>query len=121
MATGGAGGGGHGSARRERATYCKAEQSPLAWRSSHIPPQQSWVGEHDRVSSPLEVDALVDREAEQVAAQAVEAELDGAGAHPLATADQAGLARHHGVGVGDADGDGATEIGLGFPAPTLFG
>jgi hypothetical protein len=43
-------------------------------------------------SAPFEVDPLVDRQVEQVAAQAIEPELDGAGAHPVATADQACLA-----------------------------
>ena len=37
-------------------------------------------------SHPLEIGALGDREAAQVAAQAVEAELDGAEAYPVASA-----------------------------------
>ena len=36
--------------------------------------------------NPLEIGALGDREALKVAAQAVEAELDGAEAHPVAAA-----------------------------------
>src|SRR5262249_36522966 len=59
----------------------------------------------------LEVDALVDRQVEQVAAQAVEPQLDRARAHPVAAADQAGLARHGGLAVGDADADRAAEVG----------
>src|SRR5215217_7180593 len=62
-------------------------------------------------SAPLEVDALVDRQAEQMAAQAVQPHLDGAGADPVAVADQARLARNGAARIGDADADRAAEIG----------
>jgi hypothetical protein len=60
------------------------------------------IRSHTRLA-PLEVDTLVDRQAEQMTAQAVQPELDRAGPYPLAAADQAGLARYRGRGVGDAD------------------
>ena len=46
-----------------------------------------------------------------MAAQAVEPHLDGAGADPVAVADQPRLARHRSRRVGDADADRAAEIG----------
>lgn len=56
-----------------------------------------------QASAALEVDALVDRLAEQMATQAVQPHLDGAGADPVAIADQPCLARHRARYVGDAD------------------
>src|SRR5262245_1816170 len=62
-------------------------------------------------SAPLEVDALVDRQTQEVAAQAVQPHLDGACTHPVAASDQPCLARHRRLGIGDADADRSTEIG----------
>src|SRR4029453_7756517 len=64
-----------------------------------------------QASAPLEVDALVDRQAEQMATQAIQPHLDRAGADPVAVADQARLARDGAVRVGDADAHRAAEIG----------
>src|SRR5207302_8681099 len=58
----------------------------------------------------FEIDALGDRQAIKGAAQAVEAEFDGAEAHPFAAAEDA---RAAGFGLplaGDADADRAAEI-----------
>ena len=46
-----------------------------------------------------------------MAAQAVQPQLDGAGADPVAAADQARLTRDRASGVGDADADRAAEVG----------
>src|SRR3954447_16988710 len=64
-----------------------------------------------QASAPLEVDTLVDRQAEQMAAQAIQSHLDGAGADPVAVADQARLARDGAGRVGNADADRPAEIG----------
>src|SRR6266850_8618767 len=61
-------------------------------------------------SNPFEVGALGDREALEVAAQAVEAELDGAEAHPVATAVNARAAGFHTFLGGDREIDAAAEI-----------
>ena len=63
-----------------------------------------------RCSHPLEIGALGDREALQVAAQAVEAELDGTEAHPVAAAIDPRAARFDPVSGGDREMDAAAEI-----------
>src|SRR5262245_15570390 len=72
------------------------------------PPVLMTCGE---ASAPLEVDALVDRQAEQVPAQAIQPHLDGAGADPVAVADQARLAGNGASAVGDTDADRSAELG----------
>src|ERR1700730_11384035 len=59
---------------------------------------------------PFEIGALGDREALEIAAQAVEAELDGAEAHPVATAVNARAAGFHTFLGGDREIDAAAEI-----------
>jgi hypothetical protein len=61
-------------------------------------------------SHPLEIGALGDREAVEVAAQAVEAELDGAQADPVAAAINARAAGFDSVLGGDGEMDAAAEI-----------
>src|SRR5260370_19921813 len=86
-------------------TSRSANAGERTWRSAlRMTRRATWL-------APFEVDALVDRQAEQMAAQAVQPELDRAGAHPVAAADQARLARDRGLGVGDADTNRAAEVG----------
>src|SRR5215831_2835624 len=59
---------------------------------------------------PLEICPFGDWQALQVAAQAVEAELDGAEAYPVAPAIDAGSARFNAVSSGDREMDAAAEI-----------
>src|SRR5580704_15679106 len=61
-------------------------------------------------SDPLEIGAFGDGEALEVAAQAVEAELDRAEAHPVAAAIDAGAAGFDAVLGGDREIDAAAEI-----------
>ena len=60
--------------------------------------------------APLEVDASRPPAGQQVAAQAVEAELGGADPHPVAAADQPGRAGNGAFRVGDLDGDRGAEV-----------
>ena len=61
-------------------------------------------------SHPLEIGALGDREALEVTAQAVEAELDRTQAHPVAAAIDARAAGFDAVSGGDREVDAAAEI-----------
>src|ERR1700730_2953245 len=73
-----------------------AKRKKRAWRPA-VPRLES------RPLPPLEVDAFVDRQAEQVTPQTIQPELDRAGAHPVAATYEARLARDRGLGIGDAD------------------
>src|SRR5207245_8064746 len=63
-----------------------------------------------RRSGALEIDALGDREAVKVAAQAVEPQFDRAEAHPFAPAEDARAARLGGALSRDADADRPAEV-----------
>ena len=67
-------------------------------------------GGTSRSINPLEIGAFRDREALEVAAQAVEAELDRTQAHPVATAIDARAARFDALLRGDREMDAAAEI-----------
>jgi hypothetical protein len=60
--------------------------------------------------NPLEIGALGDGEALQVAVQAIEAEFDGAEANPVAAAMDARAARFDALLGGDCEMDAAAEI-----------
>ena len=60
--------------------------------------------------APLEIDAFVDRQSQQVAAQAIEPEFGRADAHPVAAAQHPRLPRNRAEHIGDADADRAAEI-----------
>src|SRR5260370_20095669 len=91
----------HLGARTSRSAHARER----TWRSAlRMTRRATWL-------APFEVDALVDRQAEQMAAQAVQPELDRTGAHPVAAAYKARLARDRGLGVGDADTNRAAEVG----------
>src|SRR5260370_35884575 len=91
----------HLGARTSRSAHARER----TWRSAlRMTRRATWL-------APFEVDALVDRQAEQMAAQAVQPELDPTGAHPVAAAYKARLARDRGLGVGDADTNRAARVG----------
>src|SRR5689334_1248263 len=58
----------------------------------------------------LEVDPLGDRQALEMAAETIEAHLDGAESHPIAPTDDPSPARHRLALGGNADADRATEL-----------
>src|SRR5690348_6921217 len=64
-----------------------------------------------QMSAPLEIDAFVDRQAVEMAAQAIESELRRADAHPVAAAHQSRAARDRTARIDDADEDRGAEIG----------
>ena len=61
-------------------------------------------------SAFLEIDALIDFEAEQTAAQRIEREFDRSQSHPLATAEQSRRPRNRSRGIGETNADRAAEF-----------
>src|SRR5579872_5494829 len=83
------------------------------WMAGTRPAMTVWMKGPNAPSTRshlLEVDALGDRQAAQVAAQTIHAELDCAEAHPVAAADDARAPRHDLRRGRDADVDRAAEI-----------
>src|SRR5262244_2371405 len=90
--------GGHASGRSRPA----ALRTP--WCSS------SGLVDFLRLVDLLEIGALVDGQAEEVTAEAIERQLDGAEPHPLAAADDAAAARRDVVGGRDGQADRPAEL-----------